>query len=131
VGKLITANHPQIPELQMNIQLLTRTSILSLVVVMLCAAPLAFAQTKDTTAVDVPRQVAGMTYDDMDITKRVKSAIVMDNAFSGFNIVVVTTKGDVRLTGNVDSKEQIQQILAIARSVDGVKTVHDELKVKP
>ena len=37
----------------MNIQLLTRTSILSLVVVMLCAAPLAFAQTKDTTAVDI------------------------------------------------------------------------------
>ena len=115
----------------MNIQHLTRTSILSLVVVMLCAAPLAFAQTKDTTAVDVPRQVGGMTYDDMDITKRVKSAIVMDNAFSGFNIVVVTTKSDVRLTGNVDNKEQIQQILAIARAVDGVKTVHDELKVKP
>lgn len=115
----------------MNIQLLTRTSILSLVAVMMCAAPLAFAQTKDTTAVDVPRQVGGMTYDDMDITKRVKSAIVMDNAFSGFNIVVVTTKGDVRLTGKVDNKEQIQQILAIARAVDGVKTVHDELKVKP
>jgi osmotically-inducible protein OsmY len=131
VGKLITVNHPQIPELQMNIQLLTRTSILSLVVVMLCAAPLAFAQTKDTTAVDVPRQVGGLASDDMDITKRVKSAIAMDNAFSGFNIVVVTTKGDVRLTGNVDNKEQIQQILAIARAVDGVKTVHDELKVKP
>lgn len=115
----------------MNIKHLTRTSILSLVVVMLCAAPLAFAQTKDTTAVDVPRQVGGVASDDMDITKRVKSAIVMDNAFSGFNIVVVTTKGDVRLTGKVDNKEQIQQILAIARAVDGVKTVHDELKVKP
>lgn len=115
----------------MNIQTITRTSILSLVVVLLCAAPMAFAQTKDTSAVDIPRQVGGVQSDDMEITKRVKSAIAIDNAFSGFNIVVVTTKGDVRLTGNVDNKEQIQQILAITRAVDGVKTVHDELKVKP
>lgn len=115
----------------MIIQPLIRNSIFSLVAVMLCAAPMAFAQTKDTTAVDVPRQVGGMPADDMDVTKRVKSAIAMDNTLSGFNIVVVTTKGDVRLTGKVDTQLQINQILATARAVEGVTSVHDELKLNP
>jgi osmotically-inducible protein OsmY len=103
----------------------------ALVVVMLCPVPSAYAQTKDTTTTDIQRQVGGTAAVDTDVTKKVKSALAMDNALSGFDITVVTTKGDVRLTGKVDTQSQIKQIIATTRAVAGVKSVHDELTIKP
>lgn len=84
-------------------QHLRRISILSLttifVAVMLCAAPIAYAQTKDTTTIEIERQVGGTPVVYMNITKKVRSAIALDTALSAFDIAIVTTKGDVRLTG--------------------------------
>ena len=110
---------------------LTRYSILSLVAVLLSAAPIAYAQTKDTSSTDIQRQVGGTPVVDMDVTKKVRAALAKDNALSAFDIAIVTTKGDVRLTGKVDTQLQINQIVAITRGVEGVKTVHDELTLKP
>lgn len=108
-----------------------RRSLIPVLAVLLCTVPPVSAQTKDTTSVDITRQVAGTPALDTDVTKRVKSAIAMDNALSGFDIGVVTTKGDVHLTGSVDTQLQINQLVAITRDVEGVKSVKDELKLKP
>ena len=45
--------------------------------------------------------------------------------------MVVTTKGDVRLTGVVQSQVQIDTALRIARAAEGGHTIHDELTIKP
>ncbi len=119
----------------MNIQSqfsqILRRSLIPVLAVLLCTVPPVSAQTKDTTSVDITRQVGGTPAVDTDVTKRVKSAIAMDNALSGFDIGVVTTKGDVHLTGSVDTQLQINQLVAITRDVEGVKSVKDELKLKP
>ena len=119
----------------MNIQSqfsqILRRSLIPVLAVLLCTVPPVSAQTKDTTSVDITRQVGGTPALDTDVTKRVKSAIAMDNALSGFDIGVVTTKGDVHLTGSVDTQLQINQLVAITRDVEGVKSVKDELKLKP
>lgn len=119
----------------MNIQSqfsqILRRSLIPVLAVLLCTVPPVSAQTKDTTSVDITRQVGGTPTLDTDVTKRVKSAIAMDNALSGFDIGVVTTKGDVHLTGSVDTQLQINQLVAITRDVEGVKSVKDELKLKP
>ncbi|OYV00354.1 MAG: hypothetical protein CFE45_09485 [Burkholderiales bacterium PBB5] len=67
----------------------------------------------------------------MDVTTGVKTALLRDEALKAFDIVVVTTKGDVRLTGQLDNQAQIDSALAIARGVTGVHSLHDELVIKP
>ena len=67
---------------------------------------------------------------DTDVTAHVKTALQQSDALKGFDINVVTLKGDVRLTGVVDSRAQIDEAIAIARASTGVHTIHDELTIK-
>jgi len=67
---------------------------------------------------------------DIDVTTGVKTALLRDEGLKAFDIGVVTTKGDVRLTGQVDNQAQIDSALAIARGVTGVHSIHDELVLK-
>ena len=46
-------------------------------------------------------------------------------------IDVETLKGDVRLSGVVNTQMQIDSAVKVAKSANGVHSVHDELKVKP
>lgn len=105
-------------------------SILPLLTVLLFTTNVATAQVKDTTAIEETRQVGGAEAKDLDITTRVKSAIALENTLSSFKIEVVTTKGDVHLTGTVDTQSQIDQVETIVRNVNGVASVRNELKLK-
>jgi hypothetical protein len=67
---------------------------------------------------------------DLDVTEHVKTALQQDDALKGFNIAVVTQKGDVRLTGVLDSQAQVDAALKIARTAEGAHTIHDELTLK-
>jgi hyperosmotically inducible periplasmic protein len=67
---------------------------------------------------------------DIDVTEHVKTALHQNELLKGFDINVVTLKGDVRLTGMVDSQVQIDEAIKIARASDGAHTVHDELTIK-
>jgi osmotically-inducible protein OsmY len=67
---------------------------------------------------------------DLDVTEHVKTALQQNDALKGFDIGVVTLKGDVRLTGVVSSQAQIDEAIKIARAADGAHTVHDELTIK-
>lgn len=68
--------------------------------------------------------------DDTVITTKVKSAIFEDPALKVFQINVKTFKGDVQLSGFVNSPASISKAGEIARSVNGVKSVNNDLIVK-
>jgi hyperosmotically inducible periplasmic protein len=68
--------------------------------------------------------------DDIDVSARVKTALLGDAQIKGFDITVLTLKGDVRLTGMVNEQSEIDQAEAVARGVTGVHSIHNELSVK-
>ena len=67
---------------------------------------------------------------DADVTTNVKTALVREASLQGADIRVVTLKGEAQLIGVLDSQEQVDTALKIARAADGVHTVHNELTVK-
>jgi osmotically-inducible protein OsmY len=67
---------------------------------------------------------------DGDVTEHVKTALVQDEALKSLNISVLTTKGDVLLTGGVDNQSQMDAAVKIAGAADGVHAVHNELTLK-
>jgi hyperosmotically inducible protein len=74
-------------------------------------------------------QAAG-NVSDIDVTTNVKRALLQDESLKGFDITVVTTKGDVRLIGELKNQTQIDQAIKLARAADGAHTIHDELTLK-
>ena len=73
---------------------------------------------------------AGTVVDDATITTEVKAALLADSQVSGVAISVQTFKGEVVLTGAVDSQAHVQKTESIARSVKGVARVKNLLKLK-
>ncbi len=67
---------------------------------------------------------------DIDVTEHVKTALHQAELLKGADITVVTLKGDVRLTGVLDSQAQIDDAIRIARAAEGAHTIHDELTLK-
>jgi hyperosmotically inducible protein len=78
-----------------------------------------------------PGTTAGQKVDDVAITSKVKTALLADPGIKGTSINVTTVKGEVQLSGNVKSEEQAQKAMEIARSVEGVTGVQNNLQVKP
>ncbi len=82
---------------------------------------------------------AGTTYhrstgaylDDKGITTRVKTALFRDPLVSGFDVHVNTFRGDVQLSGFVNSPEQKERAAEVAQHVAGVHQVTNNLEVKP
>ncbi|MCE9661709.1 MAG: BON domain-containing protein [Burkholderiales bacterium] len=72
--------------------------------------------------------VANVT--DTDVTEHVKTALLQNESLKGFDIKVVTLKGDVRLIGVLDNQAQIDEAIKIARASDGAHSIHDELTIR-
>jgi osmotically-inducible protein OsmY len=77
-----------------------------------------------------PAAAASGNVADVDVTENVKTALLRNAALTGFDIRVVTLKGDVRLIGVLDKQEQIDEAIKVARAADGVHSIHDELTLK-
>jgi hyperosmotically inducible protein len=75
-------------------------------------------------------RTVGNVVDDGIITTKVKSALLADPSVKSFDIAVVTRKGEVQLSGFVDSQAQIDQAIAIAHKMDGVTSVGNEMSIK-
>lgn len=73
---------------------------------------------------------AGMTLDDAAVTARVKTALVVAPDLKGLAINVDTLGNVVTLSGTVASEGVRQQAEAMAKGVDGVKGVTNNLMVK-
>jgi osmotically-inducible protein OsmY len=67
---------------------------------------------------------------DADVTKNVENALLGDSDLNGFDITVITRKGDVRLVGVVDTQRQIDIAIKLTQEADGFHTIHNELTIK-
>jgi hyperosmotically inducible protein len=72
----------------------------------------------------------GNKVDDGVITAKLKSAILNDATINSLDISIVTSKGDVLLSGFVDSETQITRATELAGSVDGVTKVTNKMSLK-
>jgi hyperosmotically inducible protein len=64
------------------------------------------------------------------ITSKVKAALLADANVKSFDIAVVTRKDEVLLSGFVDNREQMDRAIDIARKVEGVHSVSNEMSIK-
>jgi osmotically-inducible protein OsmY len=76
------------------------------------------------------KQSTGQFVDDSAITAKVKAAIFDEDSLKSLQITVVTFKGTVQLSGFVDSSKSVKKAGQIARNVEGVKAVKNDLVVK-
>src|SRR4030043_1387805 len=76
------------------------------------------------------RESTGEYIDDSVITTKVKSLLASDDFFKSFQISVETYQGSVQLSGFVNSQQAVDKAGQIAGSVNGVKSVKNNLIVK-
>jgi len=76
------------------------------------------------------RESSGQFLDDSAITTKVKAAIFDDPSLKVLQINVETFKGEVQLSGFVDSAQNIRRAGEVARGVTGVRSVKNDLIVK-
>jgi len=73
---------------------------------------------------------AGDALSDSAVTGKVKAALLADAEVKGTDINVETNKGDVMLSGFVESQAQIDKAATLAKNIDGVKQVSNKLEIK-
>lgn len=73
---------------------------------------------------------AGEYIDDSVITTKVKTAILNEPTLKTAEISVETFKGAVQLSGFVSSQANISKAADLARTVQGVKTVKNDMRLK-
>lgn len=96
-------------------------SALFVAVTLITAAGCASTQKQEST---------GEYIDDSVITGKVKAAILDDPSLKVAEINVETFKGVVQLSGFVNSQADINRAVEIARSVRGVTSVKNDMRLK-
>ena len=82
-------------------------------------------------AVTRGQQTAGAYIDDSAITASVKTQMLEDERVAGTSITVETLNGTVMLSGFAKSANEKNSAETIARGVSGVKSVKNEIAVRP
>lgn len=86
---------------------------------------------RQDNATTTTRESTGAYIDDAVITTKVKTAIFREPTLKSYEINVETYKGVVQLSGFVSSKTEISKAADIARAVEGVASVKNDLQIKP
>lgn len=76
------------------------------------------------------RESTGEYVDDSAITTKVKAELARDSSVSALDVKVNTYKGQVQLSGFVDTADQKSHAEQIARGVSGVQSVQNRITVK-
>ena len=82
-------------------------------------------------AVSRGQQTVGAYVDDAAITASVKTRMLDDERVAGTSITVETLNGTVMLSGFAKSQAEKAAAESIARKVDGVRAVKNEITVRP
>jgi hyperosmotically inducible periplasmic protein len=87
---------------------------------------------KTPTPQSVERTVekAGVALDDATVTAKVKTALIAEPGLKGLAIDVDTTQNVVTLSGSVATETAKQEAERVARGIEGVKDVTNNLSVK-
>lgn len=72
----------------------------------------------------------GEYIDDTVVTTKVKAAIFNEPTLKSAEINVETFKGVVQLSGFVNSREDINKAVAVARQIPGVTSVKNDMRLK-
>lgn len=64
------------------------------------------------------------------LTAKVKAALLADAKIKSLDIAVITRIDEVQLSGFVDNQTQIDRAMEIARGVEGVRTVSNQMSLK-
>jgi len=67
---------------------------------------------------------------DGEVSTHVKTALLQEPTLAHLDITVVTAKGDVRLSGIVDTQAQIDTAQRIVTATEGSHTIHNELTLR-
>lgn len=67
---------------------------------------------------------------DTATTSEIKAKLLADDVVPSRKVKVETTDGVVQLSGTVDSQAQSERAESIAKAIEGVKSVKNDLKVK-
>lgn len=73
---------------------------------------------------------AGDAVSDSAVTGKVKAMLLADSEVKGTDISVETDKGEVMLSGFVESQAQIDKAATLAGGVEGVQKVNNKLEIK-
>ena len=99
-------------------------------VAMMGAAAAACTTTKDEGPTEHAAANAGRVVDDSVITGKVKAALIADPTTKAHQISVETFQGVVQLSGFVDSSEARSRATQVAKEVEGVKNVKNDLELR-
>jgi osmotically-inducible protein OsmY len=78
-----------------------------------------------------PIEKTGEYLSDSALTAKVKTALLEEKNLKSLGIKVESTDGVVTLSGTVPSPEAIREAGEVAKSVNGVKDVHNAIELKP
>lgn len=98
--------------------------------IMKYAAIVVFATALAACEVFSGHQTSGEYVDDVTITNTIRAEILQEPNLKIMQINVETMKGVVQLSGFVDSQQNKNKAVGIARQVRGVTSVKDDLMVK-
>jgi hyperosmotically inducible protein len=96
----------------------------SVVATLLCGTLLAGC------AASPAHESTGQYLDDATVTAKVKTELLAKEGTGAANISVETRKGEVQLGGFASTQQEKQRAAEIARSVAGVKEVHNDILVR-
>lgn len=89
------------------------------------ATPAAAPATPTSGATSIGNEV-----DDAVITTKVRAALMSNEDVKSLDIKVKTRKGEVMLSGFVDNQAQVDRGIAVAKAVEGVVSVDNQLSLK-
>ena len=76
------------------------------------------------------KESTGQYFDNSVLTAKVKTAIFNEPTLKSSEITVETFKGEVQLSGFVSSIEQTKKAIEVAKSIPGVISVKNDMRVK-
>ncbi len=77
-----------------------------------------------------PAASVGTDVDDTVITGKIKAALLANENVKSLDVTVTTSKGNVMLSGFVNSQNQIDIVVGIAQGIQGVTHVDNQFTVK-
>jgi len=78
----------------------------------------------------IPEQVDTQEkFNDIVITTKVHEAILDEPSLRSFDINVRTTKGVVELSGLVNSRDDMNKAISIARNISGIKLIKNDMRI--
>jgi osmotically-inducible protein OsmY len=87
----------------------------------------------DQSQTDLTAEQQGESQEDIQITKKIRQAIVSDTSLSmyGHNVKIITSGGMVTLKGPASSEEEIKAIIEIAAGIVEKAKITNKMEVAP